>query len=46
MQDWYAVKKLEKEGVKIREISRQLNMARNTVKKLMGNPVPIIPPVR
>lgn len=35
VQDWYAVKKLEKEGVKIREISRQLNMARNTVKKLM-----------
>jgi transposase len=35
MQDWYAVKKLEKEGVTIREISRQLNMARNTVKKLM-----------
>ncbi|WP_282434174.1 helix-turn-helix domain-containing protein [Desulfosporosinus acidiphilus] len=33
VQDWIAVKRLYKSGMKIKAISRQLNMSKNTVKK-------------
>lgn len=35
MQDWITVKKLYKSGVKIQKIAKQLNMSRNTVKRLI-----------
>lgn len=35
VQDWIAVKKLYKNGVKKQQIAKQLNMSRNTVKKLL-----------
>lgn len=35
MQDWIAVKRLHKNGVRKLQIAKQLNMARNTVKRLL-----------
>ena len=35
VQDWITVKKLYKSGVKIQKIAKQLNMSRNTVKRLI-----------
>lgn len=35
MQDWIAVKRLYRSGMKIKAISRQLGMSKNTVKKLI-----------
>lgn len=35
VQDWIAVKRLFKRGVKIKQIAKQLKMSKNTVKKLL-----------
>jgi transposase len=35
VHDWIAVKRLHKNGVKIKQIARQLKMSKNTVKKLI-----------
>jgi transposase len=35
VHDWIAVKRLHKNGVKIKQIARQLKMSKNTVKKLL-----------
>lgn len=35
VQDWIAVKRLCKNGVKKQQIARQLNMSKNTVKRLI-----------
>ena len=35
VHDWIAIKRLHKNGVKIKQIARQLKMSKNTVKKLL-----------
>jgi IS30 family transposase len=35
VRDWAGVKRLFKQGVKIRQIARQMSMSKNTIKKLL-----------